>query len=175
MSFWQGIESRESKLSSFHLEFSFNSIRYICLLFYCLVTFGFLWHKFCFKKIHWSDNLLYQAKSAQLRFPWPESAISYNLSKNSYVWATQWPTSSEPKIKFDPSLDRTLLKIIENCGPKNHYVWAAQWPTFSEVKIKFDPSLDRSWCEFFKILKNHGPKNWPLGCNFGPMCSPSGW
>ena len=55
--------ARESKLSSFHLEFSFNSIRYICLLFYCLVTFGFLWHKFCFKKIHWSDNSLLQVKS----------------------------------------------------------------------------------------------------------------
>ena len=27
------VQSRESKLSSFHLEFSFNSIRYICLLF----------------------------------------------------------------------------------------------------------------------------------------------
>ena len=36
------LAARESKLSSFHLEFSFNSIRYICLLFYCLVTFGFL-------------------------------------------------------------------------------------------------------------------------------------
>ena len=36
----------------FTWEFSFNSI---CLLFYCLVTFGFLWQKFCFKKIHWSE------------------------------------------------------------------------------------------------------------------------
>ena len=58
---------RESKLSSFHLEFSFNSIRYICLLFYCLVTFGFLWHKFCFKKIHWSDNSLLQVKSTNAK------------------------------------------------------------------------------------------------------------
>ena len=32
-------QARELKLSSFHLEFSFNSIRYICLLFYCLVAF----------------------------------------------------------------------------------------------------------------------------------------
>ena len=51
---------------------------------------------------------------------------------------------------------------------KNGYVWATQWPTSSELKIKFDPSLDRSWCEFFKIIKNHGPKNPPLGCNLGP-------
>ena len=34
----------------------------------------------------------------------PKSVISGNLSKNSHVWATQWPTSSELKIKFDPSL-----------------------------------------------------------------------
>ena len=58
---------RESKLSSFHLDFSFNSTSYICLLFYCLVTFGFLWHKFCFKKIHWSDNSLLQVKSSNLK------------------------------------------------------------------------------------------------------------
>ena len=58
---WQNVKiTRESKLSSFHLEFSFNSIRYICLLFYCLVTFGFLWHKFCFKK---SIDLIIQVKS----------------------------------------------------------------------------------------------------------------
>ena len=56
--------ARESKMSSFNLEFSFNSIRYICLLFFCLATFGFLWHKFCFKKIHWSDNPLLQVKSS---------------------------------------------------------------------------------------------------------------
>ena len=56
--------TRELKLSSFHLEFSFNSICYICLLFYCLVTFGFLWHKFCFKKIHWSDNSLYHLQTS---------------------------------------------------------------------------------------------------------------
>ena len=61
---------RESKLSSFHLEFSFNSIHYICLLFYCLVTFGFLWHKFCFKKIHWSDNSLLQIKSSNEKNLW---------------------------------------------------------------------------------------------------------
>ena len=48
---------------------------------------------------------------------------------------------------------------------KNDYVWATQWPTSSEPKIKFDPSLDRSWCEFFKIIKDHGPKNPTPACN----------
>ena len=52
------------------------------------------------------------------------------------------------------------------------YVWATQWPISSELKIKFDPSLDRSWCEFFKILKYHGPKNPPPGCNLGPKFFP---
>ena len=61
-----------------------------------------------------------------LYFKRPKSVISGNLSKNGFVWATQWPTSSE-------------------------------------LKIKFDPSLDRSWCEFFKIIKDHGPKNPPPG------------
>jgi hypothetical protein len=42
---------------------------------------------------------------------------------------------------------------------KNGCVWAAQWTTSSELKIKFDPSLDRSWCEFFKLIKDHGSKN----------------
>ena len=37
----------------------------------------------------------------------PKSVISGNLSKSGYVWATQWSTSSELKIKFDPSLDRS--------------------------------------------------------------------
>ena len=47
--------------------------------------------------------------------------------------------------------------------------------TYSELKIKFDPSLDRSLCEFFKIIKNHGPKYPPPGCNLGPMFSASCW
>ena len=41
---------------------------------------------------------------------------SYNLSKNGYVWATQWPTSNELKIKSDPSIDRSwceFLKILK--------------------------------------------------------------
>ena len=37
----------------------------------------------------------------------PKSVISGNLSKNTHVWATQWTTSSELKVKFDPSLDRS--------------------------------------------------------------------
>ena len=56
---------------------------------------------------------------------------------------------------------------------KNGHVWATQWPTSSQLKIKFDPSLDRSWCKFFKIMKNHDPKNPPLGCNLGPKFSAS--
>ena len=52
---------------------------------------------------------------------------------------------------------------------KNDCLWAAQWPTSSELKINFDPSLDRSWCEFFKILKDQGPRNPFLGCNFGVL------
>ena len=34
------------------------------------VTFGFLWHKFCFKKIHWSDNSLLQIKSSNEKNLW---------------------------------------------------------------------------------------------------------
>jgi hypothetical protein len=42
----------------------------------------------------------------------PKSVISGNLSKNAYVWATQWPTSTELKIKFDPSLDRSWPEVF---------------------------------------------------------------
>ena len=58
---------------------------------------------------------------------------------------------------------------------QNSCVLTAQWPTSSELKTKFDPSLDRSWCESFKIIKIHGPKNPPLGRNLGSKFSPSGW
>ena len=53
----------------------------------------------------------------------PKSVISSNLSKNANVSATQWPTSSGLKIKFDPSLNRSwyeLLKIIKNLVQKMH-------------------------------------------------------
>jgi len=57
--------------------------------------------------------------------------------------------------------------VISGNSSKNGYVWGAQWPTSSEFKIKFDPSLDRYRCEFFEIIKNHGPKtSSPL--NLGP-------
>ena len=36
-----------------------------------------------------------------------KSVISGNLLKNGYVWATQSPTSIEPKIKFDTTLDKS--------------------------------------------------------------------
>ena len=58
--------------------------------------------------------------------------------------------------------------VISDNLSKYACVWAAQWPTSSELKIKFDTSLDRSWPEFFKIIKNHGPKKPPPGCNLGP-------
>ena len=32
----------------------------------------------------------------------PKSIISGNLPKNGYVWATQWPTSSELKKNLTP-------------------------------------------------------------------------
>ena len=51
---------------------------------------------------------------------------------------------------------------------KNSYVCATQWSASCKLKIKFYPSLDRSWCEFFEIIKNHGPKNPPQGCILGP-------
>ena len=59
--------------------------------------------------------------------------------------------------------------VISGNLSKNCYVWATQWPTFSKLKIKFDPWLDRSWCEFFKIIKDHGPKNPPPWCNLGAL------
>ena len=43
------------------------------------------------------------------------------MSKHGYVWATQWPTSSEFKIKFDPSLERSwceYFKVIKGHGQK---------------------------------------------------------
>ena len=58
---------------------------------------------------------------------------------------------------------------------KNGYVWVTQWPTSSELKIKFYPSLYRSSCEFFKIIKNHGPTNSPWGCNLGPKWHSLSW
>ena len=50
-----------------------------------------------------------------------------------------------------------------------------QRPTSSVLKIKFEPSLDRSWCEFFKIIKNHVPKNPTPGCNLGAKFSDPHW
>ena len=40
------------------------------------------------------------------------------------------------------------------------------------LKIKFDPSFDSSRLEFCYIIRNHGPKNPPLGCDLGPKFPP---
>ena len=78
------------------------------------------------------------------------------------------PLKKPQSVKF-----RILsYSVISGNLSKNGCVWAAQWPTSSELKIKFDPSLDRSWYEFFKIIKNHGPKNPPTGCNLDPKFHP---
>ena len=61
--------------------------------------------------------------------------------------------------------------ISDNLSKNN----STQWPTSSGLKIKFDPSLDRSLCEFFKTIKNHGPKIHPRVCNLGPKYSARGW
>ena len=60
------------------------------------------------------DNALSQNLENLESFPIldlrPKSVISGELSKNAYVWATQWPTSNELKIKFD--LSRFILNWI---------------------------------------------------------------
>ena len=67
------------------------------------------------------QNLANSESCPILRLLWkPKYVISGNMSKN--VWASQWPTSSELKINFDPSLDSSwckFSKIIKNPGPKN--------------------------------------------------------
>ena len=124
-SFKQACRPRESKLSSFHLEFSFNSIRYICLLFYCLVTFGFLWHKFCFKKIHWSDNSLLQVKSSNEKnlwlcqgrqISWKKSSIFKILTKMRFFWCIihMFPTQG-----LDLASSRLILMIFVLTLPIN--------------------------------------------------------
>ena len=49
-----------------------------------------------------------------------------HLSKNGYVWVTQWPSSSELKIKFDPSLDRSWCEffkiIVQEIHPRG-VIW----------------------------------------------------
>ena len=42
-----------------------------------------------------------------------KSVISGNLSRDGYVWATQWPTSIEIKIKFVLLLDRSWCKFLK--------------------------------------------------------------
>ena len=59
--------------------------------------------------------------------------------------------------------------VISGNLSKNGYVWGSQWPTLSELKIKVDPSLDRPWCEFFKIIKSHDPKNPTQGVIWVPI------
>ena len=51
--------------------------------------------------------------------------------------------------------------VISGNLSKNAHFWGTQWPTSRKLKIKFDLSLglDRSRYEFYKIIKDHGPKN----------------
>ena len=37
------------------------------------------------------------------------------------------------------------------------------------LKIEFDPSVETSWCDIFKIIKGHGPKNPPKVCSWCPL------
>ena len=64
--------------------------------------------------------------------------ISGNLSKNCFVWATQWSTFSELKRKFDHSLDRSwceFLLIIKNHGPKNAPSGCSLGPKFFPLRL----------------------------------------
>ena len=65
------------------------------------------------------------------------------------------------------------ITSVENVGRMSTYTDSfdfhmRSFSSSSELKIKLDPSLDRSLCEFFKVIKNHGPKNPPTDCNLGP-------
>ena len=117
--------SRESKLSSFHLEFSFNSIRFICLLFYCLLTFGFLWHKFCFKKIHWSDNSLLLVKSSNEKNFWLRPPI---INLNGFP-------SSQIKETFKPVNWRAQIdtQSTRNTYVIHHLILLTNIATYSRV------------------------------------------
>ena len=69
------------------------------------------------------------------------------------------------------------ITSVENVGRMSTYTDSfdfhmRSFSSSSELKIKLDPSLDRSLCEFFKVIKNHGPKNQPPGCNLGPKFPP---
>ena len=100
--------TRESKLSSFHLEFSLNSIRYICLLFYCLVTFGFFWHKFCLKKIHWFDNYLLQVKSTNEKNFWYRITLrDFARFEKLKSWQDAW--IRETYVTFGEMISDLLL------------------------------------------------------------------
>ena len=85
--------------------------------------------------------------------------LSFNMKGySSYFWKklSKWLSIILPHIWTELGMD---FFIYGRKFVKNGYVWPTQWPTSSELKIKFDPSLNRSWYEFFKIIKNHGPKN----------------
>ena len=75
----------------------------------------------------------YQIQNLALFWDWcksPKSVISGDLSKNCYVWATQWPTSCKLKIKFDPSLEFIIIMMIKNYGPKNPHAGRKLGPEY---------------------------------------------
>ena len=94
-----------------------------------------------------------------------EAKICYlsNLSKNGHVWATQWPTSGELKIKFDPSLDRPRcesFKMIKIMVQKNP-------PPGCNLGPKFLPHVGRSQKNFLQQFHPYikkfmycGTQNW---------------
>ena len=84
----------------------------------------------------------------------PKSVISGNLSKN--VWASQWPTSSELKIKLDLSLERSWCEYFELCYGLSLYHLPPSSPgvlleplylVVSKMKFwgVFRPFIQKSW------------------------------
>ena len=98
--------------------------------------------------------------------------VMHRLKKPQVIWLS---SNLDLSIRVDKWGKGKFHVVSFDYIKLNTALTATQWPTSSELKIKFDPSLDRSWCEFFKIIKNHGPKNPPPGCNLGPKFPPSCW
>ena len=94
----------------------------------------------------------------------PKSVISGDLLKNTHVWATQWLTSSELKIKFDPSLDRSECEFF---GPwffiifKNwHQDLSNEGSNFILSSLEVGHWVAQTWHFFDKL---------PEVADFGPL------